>query len=43
MSKWTKEKVTNTFDNNLSITIRELSKLSGWKQKELKLLLLSNW
>lgn len=43
MNKWTKEKVLNAYDSNISMTLRELSKLSGWKQKELKLLLLSNW
>jgi len=43
MNKWTKEKVTNTFDNNLSITLRELSQLSGWSVTELKKVLLSDW
>jgi hypothetical protein len=42
MNKWTKEKVTNTFDNNLSITLRELSQLSGWSVTELKEVLLSD-
>ena len=42
MNKWTKEKVTNTFDNNLSITLRELSQLSGWSVTELKQVLLSD-
>ena len=42
MNKWTKEKVTNTFDNNLSITLRELSQLSGWSVAKLKKVLLSD-
>jgi hypothetical protein len=42
MNKWKKEKVTNTFDNNLSITLRELSQLSGWSVTELKEVLLSD-
>jgi len=42
MNKWTKEKVIDTFDNNLSITLRELSQLSGWSVTELKEALLSS-
>jgi hypothetical protein len=42
MNKWTKEEVLNTFDNNLSITLRELSQLSGWSVTELKEVLLSD-
>jgi hypothetical protein len=43
MNKWTKEKVTNTFDSNISMTLRELSQLSGWSVTELKKVLLSDW
>lgn len=43
MNKWTKEKVIDTFDNNLSITLSELSRLSGWSVTELKETLLSDW
>jgi|TARA_R100000482_G_C5051687_1_gene113016 hypothetical protein len=42
MNKWTKEKVIDTFDNNLSITLLELSWLSGWSIAELKEVLLSD-
>lgn len=42
MNKWTKEKVIDTFDNNLSMTLRELSQLSGWSVTELKEILLSD-
>ena len=42
MNKWTKEKVIDIFDNNLSITLRELSQLSGWSVAELKETLLSS-
>lgn len=43
MNKWTKEKVANTFDSNISMTLRELSQLSGWSVTELKKVLLSDW
>lgn len=42
MNKWTKEKVINTFDLNISMTLRELSQLSGWSVTELKKVLLSD-
>jgi hypothetical protein len=41
--KWTKEKVVNEYDVNISLTLRELSKLSGWSVTELKEVLLSGW
>ena len=42
MSEAYKEKVTNTFDSNISMTLRELSQLSGWSVTELKEVLLSD-
>jgi len=42
MNKWTKEKALNTYDSNISMTLRELSQLSGWSVTELKKALLSD-
>jgi len=39
--KWQIDDVICTFDQNLNMTLQELSKISGWTIKELKDVLLS--
>ena len=39
-SRWTAQKVADYFDSNLSVTMAELSDLSGWSVKALKRLLM---
>lgn len=39
--KWDLDDVIYTFDQNLNMSLKELSNLSGWTIKELKSVLLS--